>query len=360
MSPTPAPCLIIAEAGVNHNGSLERALEMVAVAAHAGADAIKFQTFRAEQLATAGARRAAYQARELGDGDQLSMLRGLELADADFARLAARCRELGIAFLSTAFEPEGLDMLLGLGMARVKIPSGEITNPRLLLAAARSGRPIILSTGMATEADVAAALGVLACGLLGWTRRGDAAFANALADPAGRRAVAHRVTLLQCTSAYPAPPDSINLKAMHTLAERFGLAVGLSDHSQGIAVPTAAAALGARVIEKHFTLDRTLPGPDHAASLEPDELAAMVGAIRTVEAALGDGHKAPTEVEHDTARVARRSIVAARPIAAGEPFTEEALAFRRPGTGLSPMACWTLLGRPAGRPYAAGEMIDAP
>lgn len=353
-------CLIIAEAGVNHNGSLERALEMVAMAAEAGADAIKFQTFKAEQMVTAEAPRAAYQARALGAGDQLSMLRALELADADFARLAERCGELGIAFLSTAFEPAGLAMLLGLGMERVKIPSGELTNPLLLLAAALTGRPVILSTGMATLDEIRTALGVLAFGLLGLDDPHPAAFARAFADPAGQARLMERVTLLHCTSEYPAAPETINLRAMATLAETFGLPIGLSDHSQGIAVPQGAVALGARVIEKHVTLDRRLPGPDHEASLEPDELAAMVAGIRTIEAALGDGLKQPTDGERDTARVARRSLVAARPIAAGDVLTARDLALRRPGEGCSPMAYWDLLGRPAGRAYAPGEGLDPP
>lgn len=351
-------CFIIAEAGVNHNGDLARALALIDIAAEAGADAVKFQTFKADSIATAGAGRAAYQQRTVGAGDQVSMLRALELDDEAHARLAEHCRDRGIAFLSTPFEAESIPLLTRLGMTRLKVPSGEITNPLLLLGAVASGLPVILSTGMATLDDVQRALGVLAFGFLGRIDPSAEAFAAAYADPAAGPLLRERVTLLHCTSEYPAAPESINLRAMDTLADTFGLAVGLSDHSQGIAVPIAAAARGATVVEKHFTEDRSLPGPDHAASLEPDELRQMVAGIRAVTAALGSGEKAPTDNERDTAAVARRSLVAARAIAAGERLTADALAVKRPGTGMSPMLYWDILGQPATRAYEPGDLIN--
>ena len=352
--------LVIAEAGVNHNGSLERALEMVGVAARAGADYVKFQSFRSEDLVTRDAPKAAYQARETGKtGGQFEMLKRLELDDRQHRALLAACAEQGIGFLSTPFDPESLRYLAGeLGLDTIKISSGDLTNPLILLEAGRSGRRVILSTGMATLAEVEEALGVLAFGLLdGEAAPSRAAFRNAWCAPEGRAALAGKAVLLHCTTEYPAPFVEVNLAAMGTLAQAFGLPTGYSDHTTGIAVPVAAAALGAEVIEKHFTLDRALPGPDHKASLEPDELAEMIRAVRAVEAALGSAVKAPTKSEAGNMAIARKSLTAAAAIDPGEPFTADNLAVKRPGDGRSPMDYWALLGRTATRRYEADETI---
>lgn len=352
--------LVIAEAGVNHNGALDLALRMVEVAADAGADVVKFQTFKAEHLATAAAAKADYQVANTGDsGSQLEMLRRLELAPHDHAALLARCRTRGIRFMSTAFDAESLAFLATLNMPSFKIPSGDITCGPLLLEAARLRRPLIVSTGMSTLADIEAALGVIAWGL---TRddapRGAGDFAAAFASAAGQQALRRHVTLLHCVTQYPAPPHSVNLRAMETMASAFGLPVGYSDHTLGVEVALAAVARGATVIEKHFTLDRAMPGPDHAASLEPEELKLMVAGIRTIEAALGSSHKGPTVEEAANRAVARRSIVAALPLKAGEPIALDALACKRPGTGMSPMRIWELVGRPARRDFGVDEQVE--
>lgn len=351
--------IIIAEAGVNHNGDAERALAMVDAAADAGADIVKFQTFRATELVTATAPKAEYQRLHDGDGSQLSMLQRLELSEAAHVRLVERCRQRGIGFLSTPFDLPSLRFLVdGLGVDTLKIPSGEITNGPLLLAAARTGRRIILSTGMSNLDEVATALGALAFGCLDPEGvPGPAAFATVLAMPEARPLLAERVTLLHCTTEYPAPVEETNLRAMATLRDAFGLPVGLSDHTAGIAVAIAAAALGASVIEKHFTLDRQLPGPDHRASLEPGELAAMVAGVRAATLALGDGVKVAVPSERKNMAVARKSLTAIRPIAAGEPFTMDNLGVRRPGNGISPMLYWSYLGRLADRDLGEGEII---
>ena len=353
---------VIAEAGVNHNGDPALAHRLVEVAAEAGADAVKFQTFRAEALATADAPKAGYQMATTDAAEsQFAMLRRLELSPAAHRELQALCRTRGIDFLSSPFDLESLRFLTGeLGLGTIKIPSGEITNGPFLLAAARSARKLIVSTGMSTLDEVREALGVLAFGFVrpAEARPSRQAFAQAFADAVGRRALTERVTLLHCTSQYPAPDDEINLRAMATLRDAFATPVGLSDHSQGIAVPIAAAALGARVIEKHFTTDQALPGPDHRASLEADELAAMIAGIRTVERALGDGVKAPTASEADTARVARRSLAAVAAIPAGRKFSEANLGTLRPGTGISPMEYWDRLGQAAARDLTAGSLLE--
>ena len=352
---------VIAEAGVNHNGSLDMALQLVDAAARAGADAVKFQTFKAESLVTRSAERAAYQKRNLGgEQSQFEMLKALELSGDDFRTLAGRCRERGVEFMSTAFDEASLDMLLDIGLDRLKVPSGDVTNAPLLRALGRTGLPVIMSTGMCTMDDVRAALGVLAHAMGGEGEPCRDAFEAAWADPGARAALSGRVTLLHCTSQYPTPPDEVNLRAMDALAREFGLPVGYSDHTEGVAVPVAAVARGAVVVEKHFTLDRGLPGPDHAASLEPGELEAMVRQVRTVAAALGEERKAPTESERDTMRVARKSLVAARPVAAGEAFSGDNLAVKRPGGGISPMRYFDILGTPAARAYGADEPIDEP
>lgn len=351
---------IIAEAGVNHDGSLADALRMVDVAAEAGADAVKFQTFDSTLLATRRAGKAAYQVRNTGaDDGQLAMLKSLELDRDAHRALAARAAERGVRFMSTAFDLDSLGFLATLDMPAVKIPSGDLTWGAMLLRAARIGRPLIVSTGMATLDEIRQALAVIAFGL---TREGvpsSPAEVEAAFDDAGARVLLRdRVTLLHCTTEYPASLGAVNLRAMDVMAETFGLLVGYSDHTLGATVAIAAAARGAAVIEKHFTLDRTRPGPDHAASLEPDELGAMVAAIRDVETALGRPRKEPAPEEIGNRAIARRSLVAARPIGAGEAFSLENLTAKRPADGLSPMAIWTLLGRTSTRTYAEDEAIE--
>jgi N-acetylneuraminate synthase len=351
---------VIAEAGVNHNGSLERALELVAIAAAAGADAVKFQTFSARELVTASAAKAAYQRESASDqAGQLEMLRQLELTPPMHSRLVAECKQRGVAFMSTAFDRDSLRYLATLDMPALKIPSGDVTAGPLLLEAARLRRPLILSTGMSTIAEVEQALGVIAFGLTEQREApSPAAFAAAHSSVRGQAALKEFVTLLHCVSAYPAPIAEANLRAMDTLREVFGLAVGYSDHTPGINVALAAAARGATVIEKHFTVDRGLPGPDHPASLEPAELAAMVGGIREIEAALGSADKVPSASESANLGVARRSLVAKRAIRRGELFSDANLTLKRPAGGTSPMSYWSVLGRAAQRDYAADEALD--
>jgi len=329
--------LIIAEAGVNHNGDMRLARQLIAEAARAGADLVKFQTFSARQLVTEAAPQADYQSRNMGSvQSQAQMLARLELSRADHEMLMAECARHGIGFFSTAFDAPSFDLLCELGcLPMVKIASGELTNLPLLRHMTAQGKPVLLSTGMATLGEVEAALDAI----------------EAAGTPRSR------VTVLHCTTEYPAPMDEVNLHAMASMRQALGVRVGYSDHTPGIEVPIAAVALGACVIEKHFTLDRSLPGPDHRASLEPRELAAMVRAIRNVEQALGDGIKRPSASEIRNKAVARKSIVAARPIRAGELLTAAHLAVKRPGTGLSPMHWDELLGRPAARDFATDEPI---
>jgi N-acetylneuraminate synthase len=354
-------CRIIAEAGVNHNGSLQMALDLVDCAADAGADMVKFQTFRADALASRHAPKAGYQRRDGPEGEtQLEMLRRLELSPEAHRALLARCAERGIAFLSTPFDTASLDFLVGgLGLGCLKIGSGDLTNGPLLLAAASSGADIVLSTGMASLGEVEEALGVLGLGMAGdGAAPSRAAFAEALHAPATWEALRRRVTLLHCTTEYPAAVADTNLRAMATLASAFCLPVGYSDHTQGNAVAIAAAALGARVIEKHFTLDRRLPGPDHAASLEPAELAALVRDVRAVGLAMGSGIKQPGRAELANRVVARKSLVAARDLPAGHRLAAADIAVLRPGNGLSAMAFWDVQGQPLAAPAAAGEPLQ--
>lgn len=329
--------IIIAEAGVNHNGSLETALRMIDAAKECGADYIKFQTFKAEKLVDRNARKAEYQNRNLKDrqSTQLEMLKKLELTEEDFRELKRHCEERGIGFLSSPFDLESIDFLKELGMDYLKIPSGEITNLPYLRKAAGAGMPIILSTGMADIPEVAMALQVL---LENGMKRED-------------------VTLLQCTTEYPAPYCTVNLRVMDTLRERFRTETGYSDHTKGTEVAIAAAARGATVIEKHFTLDKSMPGPDHVASLNPEELKQMVVAIRHIVEALGNGVKEPSAPEQKNIAVARKSIVARRAIKAGEIFTEENLTTKRPGCGISPMEWDKLLGKTSSRSFAQDEQI---
>lgn len=333
----------IAEAGVNHNGDEQRALQMVDVAADAGADAVKFQTFSADRLVNPSARKAAYQERETGGGSQHAMLKALEMSEQLHERLFERCEHRGIEFMSTPFDEQAADMLLALGMQRLKIPSGEITNLPFLRYLARKGQPLILSTGMATMEEVQEAL---------------AAIDEAHRDTDSSRQLVELVTVLHCTSNYPAEPADVNLRAMTTIAEATGVPVGYSDHTLGAAVSTAAVALGACVIEKHFTLDRALPGPDHRASLEPGELADLVRQVRTIEQALGSPLKGPTEAELEVRAVARRSICAGRNIALGTALAAEDLVMLRPGTGITPKHLELMLGRRLVRNIGVGEQLD--
>jgi N-acetylneuraminate synthase len=351
---------IIAEAGVNHHGSLDLAMRLVDAAAAAGADAVKFQSFRADDLATRTAAKAAYQEQTSDPSEsQHAMLRGLELSPSAHEALVAHARARGIAFLSTPFDDFSLDMLTRrLGVSTIKLSSGDLTNAPLLLATARAAGRVLLSTGMSTLAEVESALGVLA---FGFTRPeaeepGTEAFRRAFSSEGGQAALRERVTVLHCTSEYPAPIDEVNLRAMDALAAAFGLQVGYSDHTIGTHVCIAAVARGARVIEKHLTLDRTQPGVDQHVSAEPGELAQMVAGIRDVERALGDGIKRPAASEWKNRTAARRSLVTTRAIRAGERFE---VASKRPGTGLSPFEYWRVRARAAERDYEADEIVDA-
>ena len=327
------PCLVIAEAGVNHNGSLDVALRLVDAAAEAGADVVKFQTFKAERVVSRRAAKADYQ--KTGEGDSqgmLEMLKRLELSGDDFRAIADHARHRGIIFMSKGHR-EDIDFLVELGVPALKIDSAAVVYYSLLRKAAGTGLPIILSTGGSKLGEVEKALDILA-------EHGD--------PP---------VALLHCTTAYPAPFDQINLRAMLTLKAAFGLSVGFSDHSEGIEIPIAAAALGACIIEKHFTLDRSLPGPDHKASLEPQELRRMVDGIRKIEQALGDPRKRPTELERRNMQLMRRSLVAERDIAAGEHLHADMVAFKRPGSGLGEDFLDLVIGRVAAKAIAAGDPI---
>lgn len=331
------PVLIIAEAGVNHNGDLATARQMVEVAARAGADIVKFQTFVADRLATRYAAKADYQAAATArDESQHAMLRRLELTPAMHEELIAHARQHQIGFLSTAFDIESLDLLASLGIDRIKVPSGELTNLPYLRHVGRCRLPVLLSTGMSNLDEVRQAIQTL--------------------EAAGTSR--SQITVLQCNTEYPTAFDDANLAAMATMRSAFGIDVGYSDHTPGIEASIAAVALGATVIEKHFTLDRSQPGPDHQASLTGDELASLVRAIRHIERAIGDGVKRPAPGELKNRAVARKSLVAAAPIRAGEAFTERNLTVKRPGTGLSPMRWDEVLGKTAPRDFAADELIE--
>ncbi len=352
--------IIIAEAGVNHNGSLETALRLVEVAAGGGADVVKFQTFNASSLASAAANLAEYQkANKVIADNQLEMLKRLELSRESHYRIRQCCRTHKIEFMSTPFDLESASFLAReLDLPRIKISSGEITNAPLLLGIAGTGKPVILSTGMSDLAEVETALGVLAFGYAGGTGQPDMnRFSEAYKSVEGKNALLEKVILLHCTSIYPAPCEQINLRAIATLQKTFGLPVGLSDHSRGTAVSVAAAALGACVIEKHFTLDNSMPGPDHKASLEPEELKQLVDQVRGVEAAMGSGTKVAGNGELNNRTVIRKSLVAACRIARGEKFTPENLTVKRPGSGISPLEYWNWLGRKADKNYEPDELL---
>ena len=331
--------LIIAEAGVNHNGSIETAKKMIEKAVDAGVDIIKFQTFKSEKLVSKSAQQAEYQKKNIGsssDNSQLNMLKKLELSHSDHKELIEYCNQKGIKFFSTAFDLESIDYLHSLNLGLWKIPSGEITNYPYLKKIAQFGEPVILSTGMCEMEDIEAALKVLTD--------------NGLSKD--------KISILHCNTEYPTPFKDVNLLAMNELKDRFGVRVGYSDHTKGIEVPIAAVALGAEIIEKHFTLDRNMEGPDHKASLEPDELKAMVSSIRNIESALGDGHKTVSESERKNIAVARKSIVAAKDIKAGEIFSENNLAVKRPGNGISPMDWEKVIGKTAKKDFVEDQLIE--
>ncbi|NIY94313.1 N-acetylneuraminate synthase [Vibrio diazotrophicus] len=353
--------LIIAEAGVNHNGDEALAFKLVDAAHQAGADIVKFQTFKAKNLVTEQAKQADYQvANTQKQESQLAMLSRLELSYAAHHQLVKHCESLGIEFLSTAFDSESLDFLVNdLGLTRLKLPSGELTNAPLVLEHARTGCDLIVSTGMATLAEIEMALGVIA---FGYTTADHVApsvlaFQQAYASNEGQKALKEKVTILHCTTEYPAPMAEINLKAMDTLGKAFDLPAGYSDHSEGITIPIAAVARGAVLIEKHFTLDKNMEGPDHKASLEPDELTAMVKATRQVELALGSAVKSPTVSEVKNKAVARKSLVASQAIQAGDAFSADNVMIKRPGNGMSPYQYWEMLERKASRDYQVGDLI---
>jgi N,N'-diacetyllegionaminate synthase len=328
--------LIIAEAGVNHNGSVHLAKQLITVAAEAGADLVKFQTFSADRLVTASARKADYQNNTTATTEsQQAMLRRLELTAEMHEELIACCQSQGIAFCSTGFDAQSVDFLVAMGICLIKVPSGEITNLPYLRHVGRQGKPVLLSTGMATLGEIEAAVDVL--------------------EAAGT--LREHITVLHCNTEYPTPMSDVNLNAMGNIGRALGVAVGYSDHTLGIEVPIAAAALGASVIEKHFTLDRNLSGPDHRTSLEPKELKSMVLAIRNIEMALGDGIKRPSASEAKNRPVARKSLVAARAIREGEIFSADNVTAKRPGTGLSPMRWDDVMGCAAKRDFATDELI---
>lgn len=351
---------VIAEAGVNHNGQRDLAFGLVDAAAEAGADAVKFQTFDAQKLASKSAPKAAYQKQHTDAVEsQLAMLKKLELPREWHGELQAYSQKKGIAFLSTAFDVDSLAFLVDLGMPLFKVPSGELTNGPLLWQFARTRKPLILSTGMATLSEVEQGLAIVAHAL-----HADAEPANmdevwrGWSNSEYRHSLRGHVTLLHCTSQYPTPFKEVNLRGMDTLASAFGLEVGYSDHTEGILIPVAAVARGARVIEKHFTLDRSLPGPDHKASLEPVELTQMMQNIRALQVALGDGSKVPQGSEWDTRKAARQQVVAARSVAAGAVLERADLTTARSGNGLPPTALWELVGQCANRAYEAGEVLE--
>lgn len=326
---------VIAEAGVNHNGSLDLAKKLVDAASDAGADCVKFQTFITKNIATKSAAKADYQKMQTdADESQYDMLNKLELPFDAFVELNTYCISKNIKFMSTAFDFTSIDFLANLGVGIWKIPSGDITNLPYLIRIAKLNKPVILSTGMSTMEEIRNAIGIL------------------------KDYGAGELTVLHCTTEYPTPFGDVNLKAMQTIKEEFGVRVGYSDHTKGIEVPIAAVALDAQVIEKHLTLDTTMDGPDHKASLEPDEFKAMVNSIRNIELALGNGVKQPVESEKKNMTVARKSIIASKYIKAGEVFTEDNLSVKRPGGGISPMRWFELIGKTASRDFKEDELIE--
>lgn len=352
---------IIAEAGVNHNGSIDMAKELIKVAKEAGADAVKFQTFRAENLVTKEAMQADYQVENLGEAtSQYEMLKKLEMSFDEFKSLKNYCDEIGIEFLSTPFDYDSVDFLIEeLQMRMVKIPSGELTNSPFIHYIATKQKEIIISTGMATVEEIHEALAFIAYGLAKPNTDVSIESVHSFYKTKESKDILQKfVTVLHCTTEYPAPVETINLKAIQQLSEELGLPIGFSDHSQGIIIPIAAISMGTTVIEKHFTLDRKLSGPDHIASLEPSELFAMVEGIRQVESALGSGLKQPTVNEMKNRVAARKSIVASVDIKKGELLKKSNITIKRPGNGISPSKYWSLLGEKANKSYKMDEQID--
>ncbi|MDE6010520.1 MAG: N-acetylneuraminate synthase [Muribaculaceae bacterium] len=337
--------IIIAEAGVNHNGNLEMAREMVRKAKEAGADYVKFQTAVPELVISTYAPKAEYQKETTGESQsQLEMCKAIHLPLSDYAELKALCEEEGIGFMSTPFDLVSIDLLRDLGQDWFKVPSGEITNLPYLRKIAGTGRPVILSCGMATLDEIEDAVLILT------GSHPDYPSASSLKK--------EDIIVLHCNTQYPTPYSDVNLRAMLEIRDRLGVRVGYSDHTRGIEISLAAAALGAEVVEKHFTLSRSLPGPDHQASIEPHELRLLVSCIRNIDAALGDGHKRVTDSERPNMEVARKSLVAARPIRRGEPLTEDNMTVKRPGNGISPMRWDEMLGRLATRDFETDQLIE--
>lgn len=336
MSKNPSKTLIIAEAGVNHNGSLDLAFDLIGAAAEAGADVVKFQTFKAKSLVTQSASKADYQLQTTNSEEsQFEMIKKLELNEKMHLELIAECGKYGIRFASTGFDEGSVDLLCDLGVDFLKIPSGEITNVPYLRHVGSKGLPVILSTGMSELNEVKEALDIL---MRAGTQK-------------------EKITVLHCNTEYPTPMEDVNLNAMLTMRDELGVEIGYSDHTQGIEVPIAAVALGAKVIEKHFTLDRSMDGPDHAASLEPDELKQMVKSIRNIEKAMGDGEKKPSKSEKKNIEIARKSIVANQEIKKGDFLTKDNLAVKRPGSGISPMEWYNVIGQKASRDFAPDDLI---
>jgi N-acetylneuraminate synthase len=351
---------IIAEAGVNHNGQIELAKQLIDVAKAAGADAVKFQSFKADELVTQLAQKADYQLKNTASSEsQYDMIKKLELQLEEHFLLKAYADSLGIEFLSTPFDKNSLALLVNdLGLKTIKVSSGDLTNAPFLYEIARCAQKVILSTGMSTLAEIEMALGVLAFGFLNSanTTPSIQAFEQAYASAEGQKVLKEKVSVLHCTTEYPAPIDEINLNVMSTFKKCFDLEIGYSDHTQGTHVPIAAVALGASIIEKHFTLDKTLPGPDHQASLEPHELKYMVDCIRAIELSLGDGVKRPMPSEIKNRHIARKSLVAASAIAIGELLK---ISCKRPGNGLSPYLYWDKLQKISSQNYQKDELIES-
>lgn len=351
---------VIAEAGVNHNGSLKLAIDLVDHAHKADADAIKFQSFTADALVTKTAEKARYQKKNSSNESQYEMLKRLELTDNMHFAIAEHCKKLGIDFISTPFDSASLRLLTGESIVKcLKVGSGEITNAPFLLEIAQAGLPVMLSTGMSRLGEIEEALGILAFGFIGERGRlpGRESFLKAYASRQGQKTLKDNVSLLHCTSEYPTPFENVNLRAIETLQKAFELPVGLSDHTRGISTSIAAVALGATIIEKHFTVDRDLPGPDHAASLTPDELKLLVRSIREVELSMGLCLKTPTDGEWETLSIVRKSVVASREIRTGDVFTSANLTTKRPANGIPPIYLWDLLGKQASRDYKCDEAI---
>lgn len=359
--------LIIAEAGVNHNGDEQLAYQLVDAAIAAGVNIVKFQTFKAENLVTKHAQQAQYQQQNTDkQQSQYQLLKQLELPYESHKAIKRYCDQKGIEYLSTAFDQQSLRFLVDdMQLKRLKIPSGELTNSPFVLEHARTGCDLIVSTGMATLAEIEQALGVIAYGYLQYQQNttdsetlSPIIFSQAFQSDAGQKLLMEKVTLLHCTTEYPAPFNEVNLNVLEALRREFKLAVGYSDHTQGIVVPIAAVAKGAQVIEKHFTLSRTLEGPDHKASIEPNELIAMIEAIRVTEQTLGSGVKEPSPSEFKNRDIARKSLVAIAPIALGDTFTKDNVGIMRPGNGISPTNYWQVLGKTAEKPFENGDLIE--